>query len=64
MLRKLLELKEVLQEEHKRSLLSDPSMTIEAVRYSQGYLNALDRIDQEIDMLAKEEQKDDIEDEQ
>ena len=32
-------------------------MTIEAVRYSQGYLNALDRIDQEIDMLAKEEQR-------
>jgi len=63
-LRKLLELKQEQRDNHAETILTDPTVSIDNVRYSQGYINALDWVDLTIQALAKEEQKDDIEDEQ
>ena len=62
-LRKLLELKQEQRDNHAETILTDPTVSIDNVRYSQGYINALDWVDLTIQALAKEEQKDDIEDE-
>lgn len=63
-LRRLLELKAEQRENHARNLLTNPDISIEGVRYSQGYINSLDWVADQIEALAKEEQKEDIEDEQ
>ena len=63
-LRKLLELIGDQRENHARNLLTNPEINIEGVRYSQGYINSLNWVAENIEALAKEEQKEDIEDEQ
>jgi hypothetical protein len=48
------------REQHAKNLLTNPNVDIEGVRYSQGYINSLIWVSDNIEALAKEEQKEDI----
>jgi hypothetical protein len=52
------------RENHAKNLLTNPNIDIGDVRYSQGYINSLGWVNDNIEALAKEEQEEDIDHEQ
>lgn len=60
-LRELKKLKNENRDNHAQTILTSATATLDEIRYSQGYINALDWVDQTLAALMKETEEEDDE---